>query len=117
MTAPTTTPTLDVNALITAPEVHAALAAVLAEDIEWLDIAPSTTRTEYHGRESVLAMLAGLIDGGIETTILHGFAHGDRGAMSVRCTMPDGRVLLTNALLELRDGNITRWYGVEAWDA
>ena len=31
--------------------------------------------------------------------------------------MPDGRVLLTNALLELRDGNITRWYGVEAWDA
>ena len=117
MTAPTTTPTLDVNALITAPEVHAALAAVLAEDIEWLDVVPGATRSEHRGRESVLAMLAGLIEGGIETTILHGFADDERGALAVRCTMPDGRVLLTNALLELRDGNITRWYGVEAWDA
>ena len=116
MTAPTA-PTLDVDALRTAPEVHAALAAVLAEDIEWLDIAPGHTRTEYHGRESVLEMLAGLIEAGIETTVVDGFAQRDRGAMSVTCTMPDGRVLLTNALLELRDGNITRWYGVEAWDA
>ena len=37
--------------------------------------------------------------------------------MAVTCTMPDGTVMVTNALLDLRDGNITRWYGVGAWDA
>ena len=119
MTAPTTTPTLDVDALRTAPEVHAALAAVLAEDIEWLRHRSRAPRARSdHGRESVLAMLRRPDRG----------RHRDDRRRRVRptaiaarcpsqCTMPDGRVLLTNALLELRDGNITRWYGVEAWDA
>ena len=37
MTAPTA-PTLDVEALRTASEVDDALAAVLAEDVEWIEI-------------------------------------------------------------------------------
>jgi hypothetical protein len=114
MTAPTA-PTLDVDALRAAPDSHAALTAVIADDIEWIDVSPSRTRTAYRGHESVHAMLDGLEARGIVTTIADGFAAGDRGALTVTCAMPEG-VIVTNALLELRDGNIVRWFGVEAWD-
>jgi hypothetical protein len=116
MTAPTTH-TLDVEALRTAEDSHAALAAVIAEDIEWIDVNPSHARTFFHGREEVLAMLGGLHERGIVTTVLDAFAAGSRAAMTVTCTMPEG-VLYTNAVLDLDGhGNITRWFGVEAWDA
>src|SRR4051794_10468969 len=115
MTAPTTR-SLDVEALRTATDSHAALAAVIADDIEWVDVNPSHARTCFHGRAEVLAMLDGLQERGIVTHVLDGFAAGDRAALSVTCTMAEG-VLCTNALLEVRDGNITRWTGVEAWDA
>src|SRR4051794_31119894 len=39
MTAPTI-PTLDVEALRSAADAHAALAAVIADDIEWIDVNP-----------------------------------------------------------------------------
>jgi hypothetical protein len=115
MTAPTTH-TLDVEALRTASDSHAALAALIADDIEWIDVTPSRSRTRYSGRTQVLAMLEGLHANGIVTEVLGGFANGDRAALTVTCTMAEG-VLATNALLELRDGRITRWFGVEAWDA
>src|SRR4051812_14599994 len=115
MTAPTI-PTLDVDALRDAPDAHAALAAVIAEDIEWIDVSPNRSRTVFNGRAEVLAMLDGLHTSGIVTTILDGFAAGERGALSVTCALPEG-VLFTNALLTVRDGKIRRWFGVEGWDA
>ena len=115
MTA-STVRSLDVEALRTATDSHAALAAVIADDIEWVDIDPSHARTFFHGRAEVLAMLDGLHERGIVTQVLDGFAAGDRAALTVTCTMDEG-VLFTNALLDVRDGNITRWFGVEGWDA
>jgi hypothetical protein len=36
--------------------------------------------------------------------------------MTVTCTMPDGERILCNALVDVRHGNIARWFGVQAWD-
>jgi ketosteroid isomerase-like protein len=108
--------TLDVEALRTASDSHAELAAAIADDIEWTDISPTRSRTRYSGRAEVLAMLDGLDERGIVTAVLEGFAAGDCAALTVTCTMAEG-VLFTNALLHVRDGKITRWFGVEAWDA
>ena len=107
---------LDIEALITASDSHAALAAVIADDIEWIDVTPSRSRSRFSGRTEVLSMLDGLHEHGIVTAVLDGFVNGDRGALTVTCTM-DAGVLYTNALLELRDGKISRWFGVEAFDA
>jgi hypothetical protein len=115
MTAPTAS-TLDVDALRTASDSHAALVAVIADDIEWIDVPPSRERSVYRGRESVLAMLDSLEQRGIVSTVVDGLASGDRAALTVTCTFPDGSVIVTNSLIQTRDGNIARWFGVEAWE-
>ena len=118
MTAPTT-PTLDVEALRTASEPIEALAAVLADDVEWIEIdqrsqprAPAVLR----GRQAVLTMLREVESRGIDSRVTDGFASGERAALTVTCTYPGGGLVVSNALVEVRDGNITRWYGVQAWD-
>ena len=110
------TPTLDVEALRSASDAHAALTAVIAPDIEWIDVTPSRSRSVHQGREAVIAMLDGLEERRIVSAVVDGVASGDRGALTVTCTFPDGSVIVTNTLLELRDGNISRWFGVEAWE-
>src|SRR5690242_4201282 len=97
MTAPTI-PTLDVEALRSAVDTHAALAAVIADEIEWIDVNPTRERTIFNGRAEVLAMLDGLHANGIVTTIHDGFADGARAALTVTCALPEG-VLYTNAVL------------------
>jgi ketosteroid isomerase-like protein len=118
MTAPTT-PTLDVEALRVAPVPLDALAAVLAEDVEWIEVdqrtqpqAPAVIR----GREAVLAMLHDVVERGIESRVTDAFAAGNRAALTVTCTTPAGARILCNALVDVRDGNIARWFGVQAWD-
>ena len=68
------------------------------------------------GRESVLTMLRDVAERGIDSRVTDGFAAGDRAAMTVTCTTPGGQRILCNALVELRDGNISRWFAVQAWD-
>jgi hypothetical protein len=118
MTAPTA-PTLDVDALRTAPVPLDALAAVLAEDVDWIEVDQRTQpRAPFvlRGREAVLAMLRDVAARGIESRVTDGFAAGERAAMTVTCTMPDGQRILCNALVDVRHGNIARWFGVQAWD-
>src|SRR3954470_14932629 len=114
MSAPTI-PAFDVEALRSAADAHAALAAVIADDIEWIDVHPKRARTTFRTRAEVLAMLDGLHANGIATTIHDGLADGTRAALTVTCALPDG-MLYTNALLTVSDGKITRWFGVEAYD-
>ena len=89
---------------------------MIAPDIEWIDVTPSRERSIHRGRGAILAMLDGLSERGIVTAVVDGFAAGDRGALTVTCTFPDGGVIVTNTLLELRGGNIARWFGVESWE-
>lgn len=118
MTAPTT-PTLDVEALRSASDPLAALFAVLTDDVEWIEVdqrTPPRTPSVHRGRADVEAVLREAQAAGLVSQVEDGFALGDRAALTVSCTYPDGRRVLCNALADLRDGNIARWFGVQAWD-
>ena len=58
----------------------------------------------------------GAVDRGIVTHVTDGFVAGDRGALQLTCTYPTGGQVVENALVEIRDGRIARWSGVQAWD-
>src|SRR4051794_29858326 len=114
MTAPTV-PTFDVDALRAAPEAVLAMIATLADDIEWTDLAGDAPKV-FRGRPATVAMLEDVEAQGIVSTVLDGFVSGDRAALTVHCALPDGGgVIVTNALLNLRDGKVVRWFGTEAW--
>ena len=93
---------------------------MLADDVEWIEIdqrtqprAPSVLR----GREAVLAMIARGRARGIDSRVTDGFARGDRAALTVTCTLPGRRPRrLATRCVDVRDGKIARWFGVQAWD-
>jgi ketosteroid isomerase-like protein len=112
----TLTPPLDVATLRADPD---ALPAFLLDDVEWTEVdqrsqphAPAVLR----GRDAVLAMLGEAHARGIVSRVTDGFAAGDRAALTVTCSYPGGGQVLCNALVEVRDGKIARWVGVQAWD-
>jgi hypothetical protein len=40
----------------------------------------------------------------------------ERAAFTLTATRPDGRLIVENTILDLRDGRIVRQHEVEAWD-
>src|SRR3954471_20729374 len=114
----TATP-FDVEALIADSSLDA-LTALLADEIHWVEVdqrsqprSPAVSR----GREAVIAMLEGAHRSGIVSQVVDGFSSGDRAALAVLCSYPQGGgEVRCNALLHLRDGKIVRWDGVQAWD-
>ena len=89
------------------------------DDIEWVEIdqrTPPSSPALLHGRAAVAEMLRGVIERRIKTAVIDGLILGDRGAIAIRCEYPQGGVVRENALIELRDGKIARWEGVQAWD-
>jgi ketosteroid isomerase-like protein len=114
-----TTIPFDVSTLRRADDAVAALDAVLADDVEWIEIdqrtqphAPSVVR----GRETVIAGIRAAHARGLVSKVTDGFATADRAAFTVTCTYPTGEHVACNALADIRDGKITRWVGVQAWD-
>ena len=93
--------------------------AFFCDDLEWVEIdqrTPPSSPTLRHGRDAAAEMLRGVAERGIKTTVIDGLIAGDRGAIAIRCEYPQGGVVRENALIELRDGKIARWEGVQAWD-
>ena len=118
MTAPTA-PMLDVAALRTAPDSIEALGAVLAGDVEWIEVDQRTQPRApriIRGRDAVLAMIREVEARGVHSQVTDGFAAGDRAALTVTCSYPGGGRVVANALADVRDGKISRWFGVQAWD-
>jgi hypothetical protein len=114
-----TAPTLDVEALRTASDSIEALAAVLGDDVEWIEIdqrSQPQAPAIYRGRDAVLTMINEAHERGIESRVTDGFAAGERAAMTVTCTYPSGGRVVCNTLADVRDGKITRWFSVQAWD-
>jgi ketosteroid isomerase-like protein len=96
-----------------------AFGALLADDVEWRVVdqrTPPAAPAVVHGREAVLESLRGAVARGIETHVTDGFTAGDRGALELTCTYPTGGQVVEHALIEIHDGRITRWSGVQAWD-
>lgn len=97
----------------------AGLAHYAADDIELSEIdhnTPPAAPAVYAGREAVSALAEELERRGVSMRIDDGFIAGDRGALRVVCTHPDGKQVVEHTLLTLRDGKIARWSGVQAWD-
>jgi hypothetical protein len=89
------------------------------DDIEWVEIdheTPPSSPALRRGREDAAEMLRGVAERGIKTTVIDGLIAADRGAIAICCEYPQGGVVRENALIELRDGKIARWEGVQAWD-
>jgi ketosteroid isomerase-like protein len=98
----------------------AGLTEYITDDIEFTQIdqrTPPTTPARYTGRESLMALAEDLERRGIRMQVDDGFIAGDRGALRMVCTYPDGTQVVENTLLTLRDGKVARWSGVQAWDA
>jgi ketosteroid isomerase-like protein len=96
-----------------------AFGAMLADDVEWTVIDERTRPAApavLHGREAIVAMIRGARERGIVTHVSDGFVAGDRAALRLVCTYPTGGLVVENALVEIRDGRIVRWNGVQAWD-
>ena len=97
----------------------AGLADYATDDIELSEIdqnTPPAAPAVYAGREALNALAEDLERRGVRMRIDDGFIAGDRGALRVVCTHPDGKQVVEHTLLTLRDGKITRWSGVQAWD-
>jgi ketosteroid isomerase-like protein len=97
----------------------AALADHVADDLELVQIDPRTPPASpavHRGREALLALAEDLERRGVRMRIDDGLLAGDRGALRVVCTHPDGKQVVEHALLTLREGRIARWSGVQAWD-
>jgi hypothetical protein len=108
----------DLRELVAAGDA-AAFGAFLAEDVVWSVVdqrTPPAAPAVLHGRADVVAMISGAVARGIVTHVTDGFTAGDRGALQLTCTYPTGAQVVENALVEIHDGRIARWSGVQAWD-
>jgi hypothetical protein len=97
----------------------AALADYVTDDIELTQIderTPPAAPAVHGGRDTLLALAESLEHRGVRTEIEDGFLVGDRGAVRMVCTHPDGKQTVEHALVTLREGRISRWSGVQAWD-
>jgi ketosteroid isomerase-like protein len=95
------------------------LADYITDDIEFTQTdqrTPPAAPAVHRGREALLALGEELERRGLKFRIDDGFIAGDRGALRVTCTYPDGKQTVEHTLLTLRDGKIARWSGVQAWD-
>jgi hypothetical protein len=91
----------------------------VTDDVELIQIDQRTQPAApgvYRGRSALLALAEDLERRGLTMELSDGFLAGDRGAVRMVCTYPDGRKVVENTLLTLRDGKIARWEGVQAWD-
>jgi hypothetical protein len=89
------------------------------EQIEWVEIdqrTPPSSPAVLHGLGAVAELLRGVAERGIKTTVVDGLLAGERGAIAIRCEYPQGGLVRENALIQIRDGKIARWEGVQAWD-
>jgi ketosteroid isomerase-like protein len=97
----------------------AGLTEYITDDIEFTQIdqrTPPAMPARHTGRDALVALAEDLERRGIRMRVDDGFIADDRGALRVVCTYPDGRQVVENTLLTLRDGKVARWSGVQAWD-
>jgi ketosteroid isomerase-like protein len=118
MTTPTT---LDLEALVQATRDGgaAALADHVADDVELVQIdahTPPARPAIHRGRETLLTLAEDLERSGIRMRIDDGLIAGDRGALRIVCSYPNGKQVVEHVLITLQDGKIARWSGVLAWD-
>jgi hypothetical protein len=112
---------LDLDTLMSAVQHGSAagLADYITADVELTQIdqrTPPAAPSVHRGRDALLTLAEDLERRGVTMRIEDGFISGERGALRVTCTHPDGKQVVEHTLLTLHDGKIARWSGVQAWD-
>jgi hypothetical protein len=121
MTTTTTHTELDLEAFSRAVEREgvAAVAAWFADDAQWTTIdarTPPASPSVLRGRAAIEEAVRDIAARGITTRVDDAILAGDRAALRLVCTYPAGGLVVEHALIELREGRIARWSGVQAWD-
>jgi ketosteroid isomerase-like protein len=76
---------------------------------------PSSPRV-LRGKEEIGSYLSDVTSRDMVHSIDQTVVSGDRAAYTLRCSYPGGAKVLCATVLDLRDGQIVRQVGVEAWD-
>jgi ketosteroid isomerase-like protein len=121
MATTSTTPSLDTAALKRAIEERDAggQLAAYADDarVEVVDKEnPPSRPLVFSGREAIREYLEDFTSRDMTHKVSALVAGGDGVAMTVDCLYPDGTQVLCMCSVEVRDGQIARQRGVQAWD-
>jgi hypothetical protein len=116
----TTSTTFDVAAFRRALEDldGDAVAALVTDDFERIEIdqtTPPSAPAVVRGPEANAAALADLRARGVKIRTEEPVVDGDRIAMLLRCSLPDGREVVGIAMGDVRGGRLARWTEVQAW--
>jgi len=90
-----------------------------ADDVELIQIdrdhPPSSPRVS-HGKEMLRGIMTYGAGAGVKITAESAVADQERAAATFTCTFPDGRNVVANAILDLRDGHVVRHHEVAVGD-
>jgi ketosteroid isomerase-like protein len=90
-----------------------------ADDVELTQIdrdnPPSAPRVS-RGKDILRGMFEYPAAAGVKATMENLVTGPDRAAATITCTFPDGRTMVANTILDIRDGRIVRQHEVVAGD-
>ena len=90
-----------------------------ADDVELIQIdrdhPPSSPRVS-HGKETLRGIMTYGAGAGVKITAESAVAGQERAAATFTCTFPDGRNVVANAILDLRNGRVVRHHEVAVGD-
>jgi ketosteroid isomerase-like protein len=90
-----------------------------ADDIELIQIDrdnPPSSPKVSHGKDVLRGIIQYGAGAGVTFTADSGVANQQRAAATFTCTFPDGRSVVANAILDIRDGRIVRHHEVAVGD-
>jgi SnoaL-like domain len=95
------------------------LRELYADDLEQVEMdevtPPANPRTRT--KEELLTIFTRASGAGVKITVDSGIVDGDRAACTFTCHFDNGRCVVANSILDLRDGQIVRQFDVQARDA
>jgi ketosteroid isomerase-like protein len=88
-----------------------------ADDAEWVEYRHKASSPRVtSGRDDIARYLDYVRRTDAELAISNDVVGDERAAFTLTATRPDGRLIVENTILDLRDGRIVRQHEVEAWD-
>jgi SnoaL-like domain len=87
-----------------------------AEWIEYRHNAPPASPNRMRGKSEIGTFLGRVKGSNVRLELGDEVLGPTRAAFCVTCTLPDGRRIIENVIVHLKDGKIVRQVDVEAWD-
>lgn len=90
-----------------------------ADEAEWIEYrhaAPPRAPHRMIGKPAIKIFLDEVIADQLQLTITDEVINATRAAFCLTCTLADGRQIIENTIVHLKDGKITRYIEVEASD-